>query len=298
MELRQLKYFVKIAQMGNFSKASKQLYVSQSALSQQIRLLEDELNVRLFVRNKHSVSLTECGSELLPLAVNILQNVIACRERINSLKDLVRGELNIGVTFTLEPCVREAMLGFMKVHPNITVNAYYRSVSELLHELHNNKVDVMFSFMPTEEHDFVEAIPIASHRLMAAMSTSHPLASKEVVSQHDLCHQRIILPDTGLNEHTTIGYYMQAKVSDVHICSHINNANAILNLLQCSNYISILTASVIMTNPRICARPIENVVRPIQTYALLNRDTPRKHCVNAFLEQFNETSAYYFVKHL
>ena len=66
MELRQLRYFVKAAETLNFSEAAKGLYITQSTLSQQIRQLETELDVQLFQRNSHEVTLTEAGAELLP----------------------------------------------------------------------------------------------------------------------------------------------------------------------------------------------------------------------------------------
>ncbi len=68
MELRQLRYFVKAAETLNFSEAAKGLYITQSTLSQQIRQLETELDVQLFQRNSHEVTLTEAGAELLPYA--------------------------------------------------------------------------------------------------------------------------------------------------------------------------------------------------------------------------------------
>ena len=68
MELRQLKSFVKVAELLNFSAAAKALCITQSTLSQQILQLEQELDVQLFQRNSHTVSLTESGEELLPLA--------------------------------------------------------------------------------------------------------------------------------------------------------------------------------------------------------------------------------------
>ena len=61
MELRQLKYFVKTAELLSFSKAAKALYITQSTLSQQIKQLEDELDMALFFRNNHKVTLTEAG---------------------------------------------------------------------------------------------------------------------------------------------------------------------------------------------------------------------------------------------
>ena len=77
MELRQLKYFVKVAGNLSFSEAAKNLCVTQSTLSQQIKQLEGELGTQLFIRTSHSVELTEAGKELLPLgnAPNVYEDV-------------------------------------------------------------------------------------------------------------------------------------------------------------------------------------------------------------------------------
>ena len=80
MELRQLRYFVKAAETLNFSEAAKGLYITQSTLSQQIRQLETELDVQLFQRNSHEVTLTEAGAELLPYAKETLYAADTCKE--------------------------------------------------------------------------------------------------------------------------------------------------------------------------------------------------------------------------
>ena len=85
MELRQLRYFVKAAETLNFSEAAKGLYITQSTLSQQIRQLETELDVQLFQRNSHEVTLTEAGAELLPYAKETLYTADTCKEHILSL---------------------------------------------------------------------------------------------------------------------------------------------------------------------------------------------------------------------
>lgn len=117
MELRQLKYFVKVAETLNFSEASRNLFITQSTLSQQIRQLEQELGTALFQRDSHRVELTEAGSELLPYAMRTIRDSQLCFERMNDLRDLLAGTLNIGVTYSFSPVLTETLLDFMKLYP-------------------------------------------------------------------------------------------------------------------------------------------------------------------------------------
>ena len=84
MDIRQLQYFVGIAETGRFSEASRMMFVTQSAVSQQIKLLEEELGTQLFARQSHCVLLTESGQELLPLAKKVLEGVEECRNRMSA----------------------------------------------------------------------------------------------------------------------------------------------------------------------------------------------------------------------
>ena len=122
MELRQLKYFVKVAETLNFSEAAKVLNVTQSTLSQQVKQLETEIGTQLLLRSSHSVALTEAGNELLPLARQTLHKAQLCTERINDLNNLLTGTLNIGVTYSFSPILTETLVSFMKMYPRIKLN--------------------------------------------------------------------------------------------------------------------------------------------------------------------------------
>ncbi len=86
MELRQLRYFAKAAETLNFSDAAKCLNIAQSSLSQQIKQLEDELGIQLFIRNYHSIRLTEAGEAMLPFALRTIHEAEACADRIHDLR--------------------------------------------------------------------------------------------------------------------------------------------------------------------------------------------------------------------
>ena len=114
MELRQLKYFIRVAECLNFSEAAKESCISQSTLSQQIKQLEQELGSELFLRNSRTVSLTEAGMELLPYARTTIKDADACIERIRDLKDILTGTMNIGVTYSFSPILTETIFSFIR----------------------------------------------------------------------------------------------------------------------------------------------------------------------------------------
>ena len=114
MELRQLKYFVKVAELLSFSKAAKALFITQSTLSQQIKQLEDELDMALFFRNNHKVSLTEAGETFLEGAKKTLAEADDNKAKILDLAQGHRGVLNIGVTYSFGSILTESVLAFTK----------------------------------------------------------------------------------------------------------------------------------------------------------------------------------------
>ena len=117
MELRQLRYFAKAAETLNFSHAANCLNIAQSSLSQQIKQLEDELGTQLFIRDSHSIRLTEAGEEMLPFALRTIHDAEVCADRIRDLRKMLTGTLNIGVTHSFSPILTESVLYFIKTYP-------------------------------------------------------------------------------------------------------------------------------------------------------------------------------------
>ena len=130
MELRQLKYFVRLAETLNFSQAAKDLFITQSTLSHQIMQLENEFQQPLFLRNSHEVSLTEAGQTLLPLAKDTLMSADNCMLRLDELKNLVAGELNIGVTFSFASIMAETVTAFLRKYPHVKMNVTQSTMAE------------------------------------------------------------------------------------------------------------------------------------------------------------------------
>ena len=114
MELRQLKYFKQACELQNFSEAARALHISQSTLSQQIKQLENELDVLLFDRVGKRVIPTEAGVAFLPYAHKEIKNAENGKQIIRDLKGIETGSLHIGVTYSMSPLLIAALNQFTK----------------------------------------------------------------------------------------------------------------------------------------------------------------------------------------
>lgn len=290
MELRQLKYFVGVADTGSFSETSRKLYVSQSAISQQIKMLEDELNAQLFIRQHNNVALTENGATLYPLAKQILANMEECHTRMKELKDLLCGELSIGLTYSLESYMRGSMLEFMRRYPKVRVNAHYKNLPELLRMLRNEEIDMMLSMMPTSPHEFIDSIPLTEYRLAAVMNRQHTLARKSSITFHDLLPHKLILPEKGLRDRNAIESFVHKETGNLNVQAIVNDVNALLNIIQDSNYVTILTEASIANRTQLCFVPIEELKDPIPIYAHFNNQVDKKNSAMKFFEILQQSA--------
>ncbi len=179
MELRQLRYFAKAAETLNFSDAAKCLNIAQSSLSQQIKQLEDELGIQLFIRNYHSIRLTEAGEAMLPFALRTIHEAEACADRIHDLRKLLTGTLNIGVTHSFSPILTESVISFMKMYPGIKINIVYKQMNELMELLAKRDIDFVLAFKPIQSLPDVESHILFQNSLSAIVGNNHPLASEE-----------------------------------------------------------------------------------------------------------------------
>lgn len=145
MELRQLTTFVRVAQFQSFSKAAASLGYSQSAVTVQIRLLEEELQVRLFDRMGKRVSLTGKGRIFLDSALNIMQDINKARLSLSGTDEVLRGQLHIG---TLESLCYAKLPGIMRKfrieHPQVCVQITTGTPEELIAQMERGELDIIY----------------------------------------------------------------------------------------------------------------------------------------------------------
>lgn len=283
MEIRQLKYFVDIAECGSFTRSARKFYLSQSAISQQIKALEDEFHTSLFIRTPHKVEITASGQMLLPLARQVLQSACECVECMSDIDHLLSGQLNIGLTSSLEPYVRKAMIHFMKLHPQVHLNIYYKTIPELITMLRNGSLDIAFSIKVEGEEDWVESIPVLDYRICAIMRDTHPLANRTMLSFADLKQYSMVLPEQAVRNLNAIENYLSSEADSLRVRAVVNDLSAILNLLHSTSLISILSEQSAKGDDELKAIPLKELQEPITNYAHQTKIGHKKRSATEFL---------------
>ena len=197
MNIRDLKYLVALAEHCHFGKAADACFVSQPALSMQIKKLEEYLDVQLLERNNKSVFLTEAGKVMTEHARDILLRVDTMREVANQLKDPFSGELRLGVIPTLAPYLLPHIIpGLSKLYPNLTFYLTEDTTPNLLLKLKQGKLDTALLALPLLDEDFF-SLPLFEEEFVLAVPPNHELKKRKTAKLSDLENKTLLLLEDG-----------------------------------------------------------------------------------------------------
>jgi DNA-binding transcriptional LysR family regulator len=201
MELRQLEYLAAVVSHGSFGRAAQEIYVTQSALSQQIARLEDELGTALLHRGAKGVRPTPAGLEFLDHARAILSRVTEARAAVDEHRDAVRGVARVAATAYDAHGLPEALIAFHRAHPQVQLAFQHASAAQVVEQLATGTVDIALLAV----HDGEPRVPaaVAVHtvaeqplRLLAAPADPLALERGEVTID-DLRGRPVIMPERG-----------------------------------------------------------------------------------------------------
>ena len=201
MELRQLEYFAAVARHRHFTRAAEALYITQPALSQQVRRLEAELGLTLFRRTSKGVELTAAGEDLLTHAERVLAEIAAARAAMDRHTGIARGVVRVASTAADAPRLPEALAAFHADHPGIQIALRQGSAAEVVALVQSGSVDVAVLALTGEPPPGVTASPLTEEPLRIAVNVDDELAGATVKIE-DLRGRPFILaePGTALRE--------------------------------------------------------------------------------------------------
>jgi len=201
MELRQLEYFVAVAEEQNFTRAAERVHISQSGVSAQIRALESELGAELFDRTGRIARLTPAGSAALRHARDALDSAEAVQEAVDDVNGLVRGRLDVGMITGCEVTpLFDALAAFHRDHPAIDIRLAEGNSDQLVIDVRTGTLDIALVGVAGTTPEALDAEVIVSEGLVAVVPADHPLAGRAGVDLAGLCAYDLVClpPGTGI----------------------------------------------------------------------------------------------------
>lgn len=247
MNINQLKYFVAVAEYKSFTKAANQYYISQTAITQQIHALEDQMGVSLIDRTKRPIALTGAGNVFLPEAKQILRQVATAMDKVHDASTGLVGTLRIGYTKGYERSnLSNILRNFHQDYPNILITCYRCDTDMLAAGLFNNEYDIIFTWDSTNilqeeniEYKLIELAPLS-----VALYSTHPLAHRNSLSRQELKNESILYMSpsgsgNSYGDNHFLELYKQAGYQP-NILFRSSDAESILMMVAAEEGISIL----------------------------------------------------------
>ena len=213
MDLRQLEIIRAIAETGSFTAAGHKLHVSQSAISRQILLLEDELKEPVFLRVGRRIRITPAGESLLQLSHRVFQDLKDTIAGITDSQESLRGTVRLLGGMTVCLYVFPALLAELKrQHPEIDIKLMTGSSERCLQQLRSGAGDLALLTLPIDQPDLV-TVPVLQEELLVVTAAKHPLSRKRKVLPQDLVGQPFVLFESGSNTRRAVDeFFMTARI--------------------------------------------------------------------------------------
>ncbi|MFE9097741.1 LysR family transcriptional regulator [Streptomyces sp. NPDC007264] len=264
MELRQLEYFVAVAEERNFTRAAERVHISQSGVSAQIRRLERELGAELFDRSARTVVLTAAGKAALEHARAALAAAGAVGQAVGEVTDVIRGRLTVGMVIgcTLTPLF-DALAAFHRAHPGVEISLLEDGSDRLVEGVRAGAVDVALIGAAATTPEGLDALTVISERLVAAVPAGHPLAKRRRVTLRDLAAHPLVCMPPGTGLRTVFDRACAAQGLHPAIALQAGAADAIADLAARGLAVAVLSESMAARHrDRLTARTLDDVDTP------------------------------------
>jgi DNA-binding transcriptional LysR family regulator len=286
MELRHLKYFTVVAEDLNFSRAAVRLYISQPALSRQVKNLEDELGVILFLRQPDGLKLTEAGEFFLEQAKDILHRSQVAVQTVQARYTDTAQPLVVGYIPTiLQSFLGDTLHRFGLAHPQVTIRFQEMPPGEQVKALREGTIDIAFMGNPPDELDeefmvkCVRQVPIA-----ALLPETHRLADQSSIDLVELADE----PFIGMSEETFPG--RNDRIRDTCRCAGFkpnlqlfaDSHASMITLVAAGQGVAVMPREAeALPHPRVVFMTLHHPIYYARSTAVWRKETPTQS-----LEQF------------
>ncbi|MFX1766837.1 transcriptional regulator CynR [Paraburkholderia sp. A1RI-2L] len=267
--LRNISYLLAVDEHRNFTRAADALFVSQSALSQKVRQLEDELGAQLFDRGGRAVRPTDFGTIYLEYARRAYYDLLTAQRAVQDVQDLSRGQLRLAFTPTFtEYLVAPVVEHFHELYPGIVIEMIEMSLDAVETALVEDQVDLAFGFTDVRSEE-IEAEPLFSEQLMLVVGNSHPLAKQRVaVTPEEFAKTPLALLTTSFVSRFYVDSYFLSRDLQPTVALQANSISAVLKIVSRGTIATILPSSIEFEHRNLQYVSL-NPAFPVRTVALL-----------------------------
>ncbi|MEQ1916018.1 MAG: LysR family transcriptional regulator [Gallionella sp.] len=238
--LRQLQVFEKVASHLNYSRAAEELYLSQPAVSMQIKQLEGHIGLPLFEQMGKKIFLTEAGRELFHYARSIAQQLAEMESVFDEMKGVGQGKLTLSVVNTANYFTPQLLATFCQRHPNINIILQVANRDAVLKQLADNSTDLAIMGQPPDGLD-IEAVRFMDNPLVVIASPSHPLAQLSQISFAQLADQNFLSREKGSGTRSAMERVFAQHNIQPHISMEMETNEAIKQAVQAGMGLGILS---------------------------------------------------------
>ena len=292
MDLRHLKYFLAVAQELNIGRAAARLHISQPPLTRQIKALEDELGVELFIRTAKGVELTQAGEMFKEEAHNIRMLVEAGIDRVQRAGEGKLGRIDVGIFGSgIYDIIPKLLQDFRRKLPGVNVVLHTMNKSEQIEALRQRRITVAFNRMTEPEPDIGREL-VVTECLYAAMPSDHPLASLKAVPLRAFAEQPfVVFPNVGRpNFVDRVVELCRQQGFEAQIAQEVGDAVTGLALVARGFGVTLIpeSAAQALVVHGTTVRPLADVPKAMIDLSCLYRVTDKSPLLKAFLGVIRE----------
>jgi len=250
MDFRQLEMFGAVAEEGTFTRAAERLHVSQSAISRQVKLLEEELGGSLLHRGPKRVALTQPGELLLKMVHRIQRDMAEVVAQISDTHTLHRGSLSVAGGMTVCLYILPRLLKkFRSLYPRVDLRVASDASESIQRQLRNAELDLALLTLPIVARD-LEVIPVLKEEMVVVTAPGHPLSRERTVEPKSLGRYPLILYEAGSNSRKVLDQFFLEEEVPVEVAMETENVEIIKAMVGNGLGVSIIPFAAVAKDVR------------------------------------------------
>jgi len=280
MRHTQLRSFHAVAQSGSFTAAARELGVSQPTITTQVKSLEDEFGIELFVRRGRRIELTETGGGLLDITRRLFADEKEAADYVNETRELKTGHLRVGAVGPYH--VTDMLAAFNARYPGLYVSVTVGNSRQTVADLLDYRTDVAVLAHVDPDPRLV-AIPYRRHRVVVMCPADHAFARRRGLRAREMAGQRLIVREAGSTTRRAFDQAMREAGVAPQVVMEIGSRESIREAVAKGIGLGVVSEAEFIPDPRIRALPVTDA--EIYTYAHVVHLSERRNArlVRAFL---------------